>query len=322
MQAKGRLGFLVLLLLLLATPGRAVVDRIVAVVNEEIITLSEIERRMNSLLLEKPAPIQDRLRRQAQEQEMRQKVLDQLIEEKLVDLEAKRLKIKVGAKEIEQAVEEVRRRNGMSPEQFEEALKAHGFTLETFKAQMEQQLVRSRALQMLVKVDPKMGDQELQDFYQNHQEQYRTVESYRPAHILFRTPPGASPEELREIRNKCESVLARIKKGEDFGEMAFVYSEDASAKDRGDLGFFKKGELLPQIEKEALRLQVGEVSGVVRSDLGFHIIKLLDRKGGTPLPFEQIKEKVKADYYQREAEKAVKKFINSLRARSIIEIRL
>ena len=72
-----------------------------------------------------------------------------------------------------------------------------------------------------------------------------------------------------------------------------------SNKDRGDLGYFKKGELLPVFEREALRLKVGEVSGIVRTEFGFHIIKLLDRKGVEPLPFEEVKERVMADYYDK-----------------------
>ena len=104
--------------------------------------------------------------------------------------------------------------------------------------------------------------------------------------------------------------------------MALLYSEDISAKDQGDLGYFKRGELLPELEKEALRLQVGEVSGIIRTNLGFHIIKLLDRKGGTPLPFEEVKEKVKADYYDKEMEKAFQQFLGTLKEKSVIEIKL
>ena len=104
--------------------------------------------------------------------------------------------------------------------------------------------------------------------------------------------------------------------------MAIFYSEDISSKDRGDLGVFKKGELLPAFEKEALRLKVGEVSGIVRTDFGFHIIKLIDLKGGDPLPFEEVKEKVRLDYLDREFEKGLKLFLATLKEKSIIEIKL
>jgi parvulin-like peptidyl-prolyl isomerase len=116
--------------------------------------------------------------------------------------------------------------------------------------------------------------------------------------------------------------LEKIRKGEDFGEMALLYSQDASSKDRGDLGYFKKGELLPAFEKEAVRLQAGEVSGLVRTQFGFHIIKLLDRKGGGPAPFEEVREKVQADYYEKEMEKAFNEFLSKLKEKSVIEIKL
>jgi len=116
--------------------------------------------------------------------------------------------------------------------------------------------------------------------------------------------------------------LEKIKGGEDFGEMALLYSQDASGKNRGDLGYFKKGELFPVFEKEALRLKVGEVSGLLRTEFGYHIIKLLDRKGVDPLPFEEVREKVKADYYEGEMEKAFKQFLSTLKEKSVIEIKL
>lgn len=104
--------------------------------------------------------------------------------------------------------------------------------------------------------------------------------------------------------------------------MALLYSEDASSKNRGDLGDFKRGELVPAFERAALRLKVGEVSEIVRTDYGFHIIKLLDRKGMEPLPFEEVKEKVRADYYENEMEKAFRQYITTLKEKSVIEIKL
>ncbi len=152
---------------------------------------------------------------------------------------------------------------------------------------------------------------------------YRIHESYRTSHILFLIPKEATLEQIREIRKKCQKVLEKIRGGEDFGEMAFLYSEDTvSRKDRGDLGYFKRGELLPALEREAIQLRVGEVSGVIRTEFGFHLIKLLDRKGGEPPPFEEIKEKVQADYYDKEMEKAFQQFLSKLKEKSIIEIKL
>ncbi len=202
------------------------------------------------------------------------------------------------------------------------ALARDGLTFEAFKKEIEKRILRTRFISVMIKVDSKFGDKELLEFYKKNIERYRSNEVYRPGHILFLIPKEATPEEVSKIRKKCEKVLEKIKKGEDFGEMALLYSEDVSSKDRGDLGYFKKGELLPAFEKEALRLRVGEVSGIIRTEFGFHIIKLLDRKGGEPIPFEEIKEKVKADYTESEMEKALRQFLTKLKEKSIIEIKL
>ncbi len=319
-RAMIRFGLFFFLLVSPFSLSEAVVDRIVAVVNQEIITLSEVEKWA--------APYQgeiqtkDRLEREEQVREIHRRVLERLIEEKLIDQEVKSSGVKVSSKEIEGALEEVRQRNAASIEDLEKALAREGLTLEAYKKEIEKKLQRMKLINWAVKVETQAGEKEWRDFYQKNIDQYRINESYRPSQILFLVPKGTTPEEIREIRKKCERVLEKIKGGEDFGEMALLYSEDISAKDRGDLGFFKKGELLPELEKEALRLRVGEMSGVFRTDFGFHIIKLLDRKGEPPLPFEEVKEKVKAEYYAKEFEKSFQQFLSTLKKKSVIEIKL
>ena len=300
--------------------SEAVVDRVVAVVNQEIITLSEVEKRVPPVKEE--IVTRDRLEKQERIQGVWREVLERLIEEKLIDQEVKKSGVKVSSKEVEAAVEEVKRRNGATQEELERALAVEGLTLETYKKQIEKSIQRQRLINLSVKVEEKAGENDLREFYQKNLSRYRTNETYRPAQILFIIPKEATPEEIREIRKRCEKVLEKIKKGEDFGEMAVLYSEDTSNRDHGDLGFFKKGELLPVFEREALRLKVGEVSGILRTEFAFHIIKLLDRKGMEPLSFEEVKEKVRVDYYEAEMEKAFKQFLSTLKEKSVIEIRL
>jgi parvulin-like peptidyl-prolyl isomerase len=219
-------------------------------------------------------------------------------------------------------VEEIKRRNSFTQEDMEKALAREGLTVEAFKKQVEKGLQRRKLIQSAVKAVSKPGEKELKEFYQNSKEKYRTPVSFRPGHILFVIPKGATPGEIREIKKKCQGVLDKIRRGEDFRELAILYSEDVSAKDGGDLAYFKKGELLPGLEKEILRLNVGEVSGIVRTEFGFHIVKLYDRKGGDPLPFEEVKEYVEAEYYSQETEKAFKNYLATLKEKSVIEIKL
>jgi len=298
----------------------AVVDRVVAVVNQEIITLSEVEKLIAPLKQEIRAA--NPLEKRERIQEVSRQALDRLIEERLIDQEAKRSGVKVTSKEVDEALEEVRKRNNATQEELDRALAKEGVTIEAFKKQIEKNILRMKLINANVKPETKAGEKELRNFYQANIEQYQANFMYRPSHILFTVPKGATPEEVREIRKKCEQVLEKIKKGEDFGEMALLYSQDISSKDRGDLGYFKRGELLPSFEKEALRLQIGEVSRVVRTEFGFHLIKLLDRKGGEPRPFEEVRDKVQVDYSTMAVEKALKQYLSTLREKAVIEIKL
>jgi peptidyl-prolyl cis-trans isomerase SurA len=300
--------------------SEAIVDRVVAIVNQEIITLSEVEMWINPLKEE--MVIDDRLERRERVQALCRQVLEKLIEDKLIDQEVKRSGVKVSGKEIEATLDEVKRRNAVTQVDLEKALAADGLTLETYKKQIEKGLQRKKLISWAVKLEAKVGEKELRNFYQKNMDRYRANETYRPGHILFVIPKGATPEEIREIRKRCQKVLEKIKGGADFGEMALLYSEDASNKDRGDLGNFRRGELVPAFEREALRLKVGEAGGIVRTEFGFHIIKLLDRKGSDPLPYEEVKEKVQADYFDSEMEKAFKQYISTLKEKSVIEIKL
>ena len=316
------LGFGIFLLIFYGSISfnEAVVDRIVAVINQEIITLSEVEARMGP----QPKEIQsgNRLGMRERIDEVRRKILEQLIEEKLIDQEIEKSGTKVTNKEVEAALEDIKSRNAATQEDLKKALAKDGLSLEAFKKQIEKKLQRMKLINIMIKIESKIGERELRDFYQNNIDGYRSTETYQTSHILFRIPQKATLQEVREIRRRFQKVLEKIKRGEDFGEMALLYSEDASAKNRGDLGYFKKGELLPAFEKEALRLQIGEVSGIIRTDFGFHIIKLLDRKGGDPIPFEEVKEKVQADSYDKKTEKAFRQFISTLKEKSVIDIKL
>ena len=299
----------------------AVVDRVVAVVNAEVITLSEVDRAIGPFLKE-VVRAEDRLERKEQLNRVRRQALDTMIEEKLMDREIKRVGIKVTPREVETVIDDIKKQNKATQEDLERALAKEGMTLEQYKTQIEQRILRTKLVQWSVKVEPKASEKQLREFYEQNAERYRTPETLRPAHILFGIPKEAPPEKVQEVRKNCQGVLDRIRKGEDFGEMALLYSQDPSAKDRGDLGYFKKGELLPAFEKELVRLHVGEVGGIIRTEVGFHLIKLLDRKGGTPMPFEEAKARVQQECFQSEMDRAVKQFITSLKEKSVIDIRL
>jgi len=315
------LGFVILGFAGGLSTSEAVVDRVVAVVNEEVITLSEVDRVIAPFLKE-AVKAEDRLERKEQLNRIRRQALDTLIEEKLLDYEIKKAGIKVTPREVEAIVDDIKKQNKATQQDLEMALAKEGLTFEQYKTQIEKRILRTKLVQWSAKVEPQASEKQLRDFYEQNAERYKTPETFRPAHILFGIPKEAPPEKVQEVRKKCQEVLERIRKGEDFGEMALLYSQDPSAKERGDLGYFKKGELLPAFEKELNRLRVGEVGGIIRTEFGFHLIKLLDRRGGTPMPFEEAKARVQREYFESEMDRAVRRFITSLKEKSVIDIRL
>jgi parvulin-like peptidyl-prolyl isomerase len=315
------LGFVILGFAGGLSTSEAVVDRVVAVVNEEVITLSEVDRVIAPFLKE-AVKAEDRLERKEQLNRIRRQALDTLIEEKLLDYEIKKAGMKVTPREVEAIVDDIKKQNKATQQDLEMALAKEGMTFEQYKTQIEKRILRTKLVQWSAKVEPQASEKQLRDFYEQNAERYKTPETFRPAHILFGIPKEAPPEKVQEVRKKCQEVLERIRKGEDFGEMALLYSQDPSAKERGDLGYFKKGELLPAFEKELNRLRVGEVGGIIRTEFGFHLIKLLDRRGGTPMPFEEAKARVQREYFESETDRAVRRFITSLKEKSVIDIRL
>jgi parvulin-like peptidyl-prolyl isomerase len=315
------LGFVILGFAGGLSTSEAVVDRVVAVVNEEVITLSEVDRVIAPFLKE-AVRAEDRLERKEQLNRIRRQALDTLIEEKLLDYEIKKAGMKVTPREVEAIVDDIKKQNKATQQDLEMALAKEGMTFEQYKTQIEKRILRTKLVQWSAKVEPQASEKQLRDFYEQNAERYKTPETFRPAHILFGIPKEAPPEKVQEVRKKCQEVLERIRKGEDFGEMALLYSQDPSAKERGDLGYFKKGELLPAFEKELNRLRVGEVGGIIRTEFGFHLIKLLDRRGGTPMPFEEAKARVQREYFESETDRAVRRFITSLKEKSVIDIRL
>lgn len=152
--------------------------------------------------------------------------------------------------------------------------------------------------------------------YEANKESYKTGEEVHAQHILLRTPAGAPAALIANQKKKGEEILARIKKGEDFGALAKEYSEDpGSAAKGGDLGFFGKGQMVPQFEKEAFALQPGQVSGLVRSQFGWHIIKVLGKRPPGYRPFEEVRADIERTLRAQRAKDAAREAILRVKAK-------
>jgi peptidyl-prolyl cis-trans isomerase D len=148
-----------------------------------------------------------------------------------------------------------------------------------------------------------ISDAELRNFYQQNLSNYQLQEMVRAAHILFKTE-GKSPGEVEKIKAKATQVLLQAKKGEDFAGLARKYSEDTTATNGGDLGFFRKGQMVPPFESAAFSLGVDAISDLVTTNFGFHIIKVLQKQPAQTQKFEEVVSLIKPSLQQRKAEQA------------------
>jgi peptidyl-prolyl cis-trans isomerase C len=246
--------------------------------------------------------------------------LQQSIVRELLFQEAMRRKIKADDARVEQTYNEARvhfkddkawaamlKQQGLDPQSFRSELRIH-HTIQALLAQ-----VASEA-------PAQATDQEAQAFYESHPAVFDTGDRVKASHILVRVPAGTTGARKEELRKKAEGILARVRAREDFAALAKESSEDpGSAPNGGDLGAFGRGQMVPPFEQAAFALKPGEVSGVVETPFGFHIIKVSERIPARKLPFPEVKERLKMEMAQQKRQQAQQSYLNSLRAKAKIE---
>jgi peptidyl-prolyl cis-trans isomerase C len=176
---------------------------------------------------------------------------------------------------------------------FEHKLKNRGMTLEQYQEELRTNLVMDQVIKKEVESKIKISENDLKNYYEKNISKFKTQEQARASVILIKSPPGSSPERERKVRKKMESILAQIKSGTDFKGLAIKFSQDSLASKGGDLGFFEEKKMFPPFSERAFSMKVGEVSEIFKTQHGFHILKVTDKKPGTSRSFGKEKETLK-----------------------------
>lgn len=297
-----------------------VTNAIVAVVNDDIITLHDVNREAQPAIkdAEKKGVLDDAAR-----SKIRRTVLDRLVEKKLTEQKIRELGIRVSEEEIRQAIDDVRKQNNIpSQEALETALAGQGLSFDQYRAQLQEQIEKLKLISMEVRAKIQVGETEMREYYAANRAKYTEEDSFRARHIFFKTGEKATPAEVKRSKATALAVLADAKAGKDFAELAKKFSEDPAArKDGGDLGSFKKGDMQPELEKTILALKPGEVSDLVTTPIGFHIIRLEARVAGTTKPFESVKAEIEEALYRKKSEERFNQWAKDLRGKASVEIR-
>jgi peptidyl-prolyl cis-trans isomerase SurA len=270
----GKISILLLLTTLPSFAAAEMIDGIAAVVNGDIITTHDVDKEA-ALLAKDPARKAGTLPDASQ---LRTAALDQLIDKKLIDQKIRDLDIKVSDEEVRQAIEDVKKQNNLSQDALVSALASQGITFDQYRAQLREQMERLRLISQEVRAKIQVGESEMKEYYDSNRKRF-SEETFQARHIFFALNDKTPEADIKRIMTTAMSVLQQARSGSDFGELAKKYSDDAStAKDGGELGTFKKGEMLPDIETSLETMKPGEISDLVETPAGLHIIKLEKKK--------------------------------------------
>jgi parvulin-like peptidyl-prolyl isomerase len=312
------------LITLLASPAAGkVIERIVAVVNKNIILLSQVNERLRPLA-QQLKQIPDPAMRKQKRGELRQQILGHMIDELLIKQEADKLKITVSDKDLELAIKDVMRKNNLTREQLESALRQEGKSIAEYKRQiLKPQLLRLRVINVQVRSRVSVSDDEIKALYQKNLRALGVETKVRARHIFIAIPPGATGKQVAERSRLARSLLAKAKKeGADFDALAKKHSQDSVTRaDGGDLGYFGRGTLPANVEEVVFSMKKGEIRGPLRTERGFHLIQVTDRKESSAKPLSEVKEQLRQEIYAGKVEKATKAWLQEVRKRSFVEVR-
>ena len=292
-----------------------VVNKTVATVDGEVILMSTYERRAKPVI-EEYGKVLTGPDKEIKIKELKEKILEQMIDEKILINEAKRNKIKVNSKEIQDGMGEIRKRFG-TEEEYNRELANQGLSEEKFKEQVKEQLMVIKLIDQEVKakvISPTDG--EIEDFYKQNESEMVEPEQVRARHILIKVDENT---DKKKAQKRIRDILKEVKKGEtSFAELAKKYSEGPSAPRGGDLGFFIRGQMVKKFEEAAFALQVGEISDVVETEYGYHIIQCIEKKAGEKKSLEDIREYLRNFIFQKRMEERYEKWLRGLRDKATI----
>jgi parvulin-like peptidyl-prolyl isomerase len=298
------------------------VDRIVAVVNNEIVTQSELDRQVAPYLKRVATETADEKQKEEIIGQIRSKILDELIERILIAQEAARLGITVTDAEVDGMLTDTMKQRELSREQVRRLVEKEGLTMEEYEKGIRAHILKLKLMAREIKPRVVVTTEEIGEYYRKHKEMYEGKEAVRILQILLIAPPGMDKGKREARRAETEDILRQLKAGAPFPELAMRRSQGPAAPEGGDLGYVEKGVMLPEVEKAAFSLRKGETSGVIETRVGFHILRVMDRRGAGLKPVEEVRDEIWERIGGGKMEKKYDEWLDEQKKKALIDIRL
>jgi len=294
-----------------------IIDRIVAIVNDEPITQSEFEMSFAPIYKQyaetyKDAELQEKLL------EARITVLNQLIEDRLLYQDAVRRGIEVTDDETNKRIEELQSRFA-SKDEFKKEIEQQGFSMKQIKQRQREQLAIQKLYQYEVLSKVSVSPQDVEKYYQDHIADYTRPERVRARSILLRKDPTKETAEV--TRERLAAIIAEFNAGTSFDKLAIEHSQESNAATGGELGFVERGQMITAIDDAIFSCEIGKLTDIVETDIGFHVFYIEARQEGKVTSLEEVKETIREQMFRERSEARYQAWVEELKQDAYISIK-
>lgn len=293
-------------------------NRVVAIVNDDVITLYELNKKIEEMTGQKSEDI--KAADEKQFLETRRRILDLLINDKITQEKIRELGIQVTQNQVDTAIEDIKRTNHLTHEELLANLKSQGISYDKYRETVKNQLERIRLINYEVKSKILIREEQIIQYYQEHQDRYRVNPEIHIAGIFLKPEISEKATESEELKKKATELMARLRNGEDFGKLAKEFSQGPGADEGGDLGTFKLNQMDPNLLKELEDLPEGGICGPLYRGNTVQIIKLLNREEGGIRPLEEVRDSIYETLFNQEVNERYASWIKNLREDTFTKI--
>lgn len=293
-------------------------NRVVAVVNDDVITLHELHKTMKEMTGVEPSVLMER--NQQQYHETRKQVLERLIETRIALDKIREIGIEVKEGDVDEAIERIQKENSWSRNELEAMLRENGLTWEEYRRKVREDLQRRKLLDFEVKSRIIIRDEEIEAYYEEHKEDFQRKPGVELATIFLLRKDLDNPKEQTALEQEADALIAELRSGADFGDLARKHSDGPGAREGGYLGRFDPNQLEPEIRKAIEDTPEGGVSAPITKPNGVQIIQVLDKGGTGAAPLSKVRDAIYRILLRKEIDRRYGEWIRELKEKAYTKV--